>query len=108
MYDGSGPDSIDRAERRADFASWASRQGNDRAGLDELLLAAADWDFRGRPLCNDLRAVAYCVDEHTAANRFRVETLSCLSRAERLRAERATPCIDPIINWTRTQAAIHK
>src|SRR6266487_3068394 len=35
VYEGSGPDAMDLADRNADLASWASMQGKERAGFEE-------------------------------------------------------------------------
>lgn len=53
MYDGSGPDCIDRADSDAVLASCASRHGKDMAGFVESASCrtAADCAFRGGCEC---------------------------------------------------------
>lgn len=101
MYEGSGPDCSDRAESCADFASWASRQGNDIAGLEESLSvdpAVADADFRGGTVCNG-RAVLHCADNVRCGPADVTGGLPCRHGGVRIprEAARAAPRKDCII-----------
>lgn len=76
MYDGSGPDWRDLADREADFASRASRQGKDRAGFEEgrwddcsSFSATADCALRGGYECIDL-PVTWSADKLTGRPSF--------------------------------------
>lgn len=62
MYEGSGPDERDFVESEADFASWASRHGNERAGLEESLLRGASSCAPAVACWAALRLVFVCID----------------------------------------------